>query len=92
MHTITYWFGKQASGQAGVQAKVQVGDQPSDQVQHLVNTIRENVLIMVDIQVRLKIKSRSFVQMKLFDTEGTIPSVTLAISSTPCKCLGCCKL
>ena len=43
----------------------QPSEQPSEQVQQLVNTIRENVLTMFDIQVRLKIKSRSFVQMKL---------------------------
>lgn len=63
--TITYWFGEQASGQAGEQPSEQAGEQPSEQVQQLVNTIRENVLTMFDIQVRLKIKSRSFVQMKL---------------------------
>ena len=67
--TITYWFGEQVSGQAKVQAGEQVSEQPSEQpseqVQQLVNTIRENVLTMFDIQVRLKIKSRSFVQMKL---------------------------
>ncbi|MBO4839732.1 MAG: putative DNA binding domain-containing protein [Bacteroidaceae bacterium] len=75
--TITYWFGDQVSGQAEVQARVQAGgqpseqpseqagEQPSEQVQQLINTIRENVLTMFDIQVRLKIRSRSFVQMKL---------------------------
>ena len=75
--TITYWFGEQdmvqpivqpivqASGTASEQPSEQAGEQPSEQVQQLINTIRENVLTMFDIQVRLKIKSRSFVQMKL---------------------------
>ena len=75
--TITYWFGEQDMVQPIVQARVQAGgtvsEQPSEQageqageqVQQLINTIRENVLTMFDIQVRLKIKSRSFVQMKL---------------------------
>ena len=60
---------EQVSGQAGgtvsEQPSEQAGEQPSEQVQQLINTIRENVLTMFDIQVRLKIKSRSFVQMKL---------------------------
>ena len=52
-------------GTANEQPSEQAGEQPSEQVLQLVNTIRENVLTMFDIQVRLKIKSRSFVQMKL---------------------------
>ena len=57
--------GEQAGVQPMVQASEQAGEQPSEQVRQLINTIRENVLTMFDIQVRLKIKSRSFVQMKL---------------------------
>ena len=56
---------EQPSGTASEQPSEQAGEQPSEQVQQLINTIRENVLTMFDIQVRLKIKSRSFVQMKL---------------------------
>ena len=57
--------GDQPSDQVGGTVGEQPSEQPSEQVQQLVNTIRENVLTMFDIQVRLKIKSRSFVQMKL---------------------------
>ena len=53
--TITYWFGEQVS------------EQPGEQVQQLINAIRDNVLAMFDIQVRLKISSRSFVQMKMLN-------------------------
>lgn len=71
--TITYWLGDQPSDQASdqvreqamVQPREQAREQPSEQVQQLINTIRGNVLTMFDIQVRLTIKSRSFVQMKL---------------------------
>lgn len=59
--TITYWFGEQAMEQVMEQASEQV----SEQVQQLVNTIRDNALSLFDIQVKLKISSRSFVQMKL---------------------------
>lgn len=55
--TITYWFGEQAMEQ--------VLEQAGEQVQQLVNTIRDNALSLFDIQVKLKISSRSFVQMKL---------------------------
>lgn len=67
--TITYWFGEQAmeqvSEQASEQVSEQAGEQVSEQVQQLVNTIRDNALSLFDIQVKLKISSRSFVQMKL---------------------------
>ena len=61
--TITYWFGEQVSEQPGEQ----VSEQPGEQVQQLINAIRDNVLAMFDIQVRLKISSRSFVQMKMLN-------------------------
>ena len=43
----------------------QVGEQVSEQVQSLINVIRDNVLSLFDIQVKLKISSRSYVQRKL---------------------------
>ena len=41
--TVTYWFSDQVSGQAGDQVSGQAGDQVSEQIQILVNAIRENV-------------------------------------------------
>lgn len=55
--TVTYWFSGQASEQAGEQA--------SDQVQMLVNAIRENVYSMFDIQRRLNISSRRYVRVEM---------------------------
>lgn len=43
----------------------QVSEQASEQVQSLVNAIREDTLTMFDIQKRLDIASRSFIQMKM---------------------------
>lgn len=51
--TVTYWFSGQAS------------DQVSDQVQMLVNAIRENVYSMFDIQRRLNISSRRYVRVEM---------------------------
>ena len=59
--TITYWLGEQVSGQVGGQ----VSEQVSEQVQQLINAIRDNVLSLFEIQVKLRLSSRSFVQMKL---------------------------
>lgn len=63
--TITYWLGEQVSGQVGEQVSEQVGEQVGEQVQQLINAIRDNVLSLFEIQVKLKLSSRSFVQMKL---------------------------
>lgn len=63
--TITYWLGEQVGGQVGEQVSEQVGEQVSEQVQQLINAIRDNVLSLFEIQVKLKLSSRSFVQMKL---------------------------
>lgn len=53
------------SGTANGQVSGQAGEQVSEQVQQLINVIRDRVLSLFDIQVRLRISSRSFVQMKL---------------------------
>ncbi len=58
---------EQAREQAGGIVSSQAGEQVNEQVQKLINVIRDNVLTMFDIQVRLKISSRSFVQMKLLN-------------------------
>ena len=63
--TITYWLGEQVSGQVSEQVSEQVGEQVGEQVQQLINAIRDNVLSLFEIQVKLKLSSRSFVQMKL---------------------------
>ena len=42
----------------GEQVSDQAGDQVSDQVQRLVNVIREDVITMFDLQKRLNIASR----------------------------------
>ena len=55
--TVTYWFSDQVSGQAG--------DQVSEQIQILVNAIRENVYSMFDIQRRLNISSRRYVLVEM---------------------------
>ena len=51
--TITYWFGEQAGGQAGEQPKeqagVQAGVQAKEQVQRLVNVIREDAYTVSDL-------------------------------------------
>ena len=51
--TITYWFGEQAGGQAGDQPKeqagVQAGVQAKEQVQRLVNVIREDAYTVSDL-------------------------------------------
>lgn len=51
--TVTYWFSEQAGGQI------------SEQVQILVNAIRENVYSMFDIQRRLNISSRRYVLVEM---------------------------
>lgn len=53
--------GEQASEQASEQARARVGEQ----VQALVNAIREDSVTMFMIQKRLDIASRSFIQMKM---------------------------
>ena len=66
--TITYWFGEQAGGQpsdqvrvqAGVQAKVQAGEQ----VQRLVNVIREDACTFSEILRRLNLEGRNNVVVK----------------------------
>ncbi len=78
--TITYWLGEQDDEQVNGKvnpsdnetvanprkmAGEQVGEQVSEQVQSLINVIRDNVLTLFDIQVKLKISSRSYVQRKL---------------------------
>ena len=60
--TITYWFGKQAGGQAGgqpkEQARVQVGVQAKEQVQRLVNAIRENTYTVSELLRLLHLTGR----------------------------------
>lgn len=51
--TVTYWFSEQAGGQI------------SEQVQILVNAIRENVYSMFEIQRRLNISSRRYVLVEM---------------------------
>ena len=51
--TVTYWFSDQAS------------EQVSEQVQILVNAIRENVYSMFEIQRRLNISSRRYVLVEM---------------------------
>lgn len=55
--TVTYWFSDQAGGQ--------VSGQVSEQVQILVNAIRENVYSMFDIQRRLNISIRRYVLVEM---------------------------
>ena len=59
--------GEQVSEHAGGIVSGQASEQVNEQVQKLINIIRDNVLSMFDIQVRLRISSRSFVQMKLLN-------------------------
>ena len=60
--TITYWFGEQASGQAGdqpkEQARVQAGVQAKEQVQRLVNVIREDAYTVSDLLRLLHLTGR----------------------------------
>lgn len=60
--TITYWFGKQASDQAGEQpkeqARVQAGVQAKEQVQRLVNVIREDAYTVSDLLRLLHLTGR----------------------------------
>lgn len=55
--TITYWFGEQASGQAG--------GQPSGQVQILINCIRDRAFSIGELQERIGIKSRRYVREEM---------------------------
>ena len=61
--TITYWFGEQASDQpreqAMVQPIVQAMVQPREQVQRLVNVIREDACTFQEILRRLHLKGRN---------------------------------
>ena len=78
--TITFWFGKRMSDQVGDQVNGadlqqnatpigsncgQASDQASDQVQRLVNIIREDVVSMFDLQKRLNIASRRYLRVNL---------------------------
>ena len=60
--TITYWFGEQAGGQAKeqarVQARVQAGVQAKEQVQRLVNVIREDAYTVSDLLRLLHLTGR----------------------------------
>ena len=68
--TITYWFGEQAGGQAGgqasgqakeqpkEQARVQAGVQAKEQVQRLVNVIREDAYTVSDLLRLLHLTGR----------------------------------
>ena len=64
--TITYWFGEQAGGQASGQAKeqpkeqarVQAGVQAKEQVQRLVNVIREDAYTVSDLLRLLHLTGR----------------------------------
>ena len=60
--TITYWFGEQASDQAGdqpkEQARVQAGVQAKEQVQRLVNVIREDAYTVSDLLRLLHLTGR----------------------------------
>ena len=64
--TITYWFGEQASDQASdqpkeqarVQAGVQAGVQAKEQVQRLVNVIREDAYTVSDLLRLLHLTGR----------------------------------
>ena len=64
--TITYWFGEQAGDQAGdqpkeqarVQAGVQAGVQAKEQVQRLVNVIREDAYTISDLLRLLHLTGR----------------------------------
>ena len=60
--TITYWFGEQASDQAGDQPKeqagVQAGVQAKEQVQRLVNVIREDAYTVSDLLRLLHLTGR----------------------------------
>ena len=68
--TITYWFGEQAGGQASGQASGQAGDQPKEQarvqagvqakeqVQRLVNVIREDAYTVSDLLRLLHLTGR----------------------------------
>ena len=61
-YTITYWFGEQASDQAGdqpkEQARVQAGVQAKEQVQRLVNVIREDAYTVSDLLRLLHLTGR----------------------------------
>ena len=67
--TITYWFGEQASEQVSVQAggqpSGQVSGQHSDQVQVLINCIRDRVFSIGELQQRLGINSRRYVREEM---------------------------
>ena len=60
--TITYWFGEQAGGQAKEQpkeqARVQAGVQAKEQVQRLVNVIREDAYTVSDLLRLLHLTGR----------------------------------
>ena len=60
--TITYWFGEQASDQVGdqpkEQARVQAGVQAKEQVQRLVNVIREDAYTVSDLLRLLHLTGR----------------------------------
>ena len=66
--TITYWFGEQADGQAKEQpkeqakeqARVQAGVQAKEQVQRLVNVIREDAYTVSDLLRLLHLTGRTF--------------------------------
>lgn len=62
--TITYWFGEQASDQVGdqpkEQARVQAGVQAKEQVQRLVNVIREDAYTVSDLLRLLHLTGRTF--------------------------------
>lgn len=56
--TITYWFGEQAGDQPKEQARVQAGVQAKEQVQRLVNVIREDAYTVSDLLRLLHLTGR----------------------------------
>ena len=97
--TITYWFGEQAGGtasdqaggqpsdqvrvQAGVQAKVQAKVQAGEQVQRLVNVIREDACTFSEILRRLNLKGRNNVVVKYLNPAIKDGYVLLAYPDKP---------
>ena len=67
--TITYWFGEQdsehVSGQVGGQPSGQVSGQPNDQVQIVINCIRDRVFSIGELQQHLGINSRRYVREEM---------------------------
>ena len=55
--TITYWFGGKAGGKAGGQV--------NEQVQRLINTIRDNIYNVSEIQEKIGLKSRTYIREKM---------------------------